>query len=153
MLHTEERLVLRRADALDAVALGELRIASLTELGALPRGADPAFIARTRRELWQLLREEQLAAWVLEVDGRVEGCACALFWQRLPYPNSSVHAEIAGVYVAPAYRRRGIAAELVSEAIAAARARGVRRIVLHSTATMQPFYRSLGFEESGQLRL
>lgn len=145
--------MLRRADALDAAALAELRGAALSEFGELAAGAEAAFVADARREFWQLLREDRLAAWVLEVDGRVAGCACALFWQRLPYPTGSLHAEIAGVYVAPAYRRRGIARELIAEAIACARERGVRRIVLHSTSALRSFYRSLGFSESGQLRL
>ena len=75
-----------------------------------------------------------------------------LFWERLPYPGTSLHAELAGVYVAPAHRRQGIARELVAEVISAARARGVRRIVLNPTALTREFYRSFGFDESGQMR-
>ena len=65
----------------------------------------------------------------------------------------SLHAELAGVYVAGPYRRQGIARELVSEALAAARARGVRKIVLHPTDRTRELYRSFGFSESGQMRM
>jgi len=153
VIHPITGFALRPADAFDAAALAELRLASLTEMGLIAPPDAAEFARRSRREYWTLLREERLAAWVLCVDGRVEGCACVLFWNRLPYAPTSLHAEIAGVYVAPEFRRRGVARELVAEAVAVARGRGVRRIVLHSTDEMRPFYRALGFAESGQLRL
>jgi GNAT superfamily N-acetyltransferase len=145
-------LTLRQADAFDAAALAEVRVAGLIELGLLDPLAAAEFLPRARREYWTLLREEKLAAWLLVADGRVAGCACVLFWDRLPYPGTSLHAELGGVYVAPEFRRQGIARELVGEAIAAARARGVRRIVLNPTARTRELYRSFGFDESGQMR-
>ncbi len=152
-VHTSAALVLRAADALDAEALVELRVAALLELGLLEPPAAPSFAERARREYWTLLREDRLTAWVLQAGGRIAGCACVLYWNRLPYPRTSLHAELAGVYVAPAYRRRGIARELIVEALAGARSRGVRRIVLQPTARTVALYRGLGFDESGQLRL
>lgn len=146
-------LVLRAADALDAPALAELRTAALLELGMLEPLAAEGFVQRARREYWALLREDRLAAWVLQAEGRLAGCACVLFWNRLPYAQTSLHAELAGVYVAPPYRRRGIARELIAEALATARSRGVRRIVLQPAEHASALYRSFGFAESGQLRL
>jgi ribosomal protein S18 acetylase RimI-like enzyme len=146
-------LLLRAADALDAPALAELRAAALLELGMLEPFAAGAFAERARREYWTLLREDRLAAWVLQADGRLAGCACVLFWNRLPYPQTSLHAELAGVYVAPSLRRCGIARELIAEALATARSRGVRRVVLQPSAHARELYRSFGFTDSGQLRL
>jgi GNAT superfamily N-acetyltransferase len=153
VLQMSAALTLRQADAFDAAALAELRVAGLIELGLLDPLAEDDFAPRARREYWTLLREEKLAAWMLIAGGRAAGCACVLFWDRLPYPGTSLHAELAGVYVDPAYRRRGIARELVGEAIASARARGVRRIVLNPTDVTREFYRSFGFGESGQMRV
>ena len=149
---TASTLTLRQADAFDAAALAELRVAGLIELGLLDPAAADAFAPRARHEYWTLFREDRLTAWLLIADGRVCGCACAVFYDRLPYPTSSLHAELAGVYVAPAFRRQGIARELVAEAIAAARARGVRKIVLNPTEQTRALYRSFGFNESGQMR-
>jgi ribosomal protein S18 acetylase RimI-like enzyme len=146
-------LVLRQADAFDAAALAELRVAALLELGMLDPFEAETFARRARREYWTLLREDRVAAWLLVAGGSVAGCACVLFWNRLPYPHTSLHAELAGVYVAPPHRRRGVARELVGEALASARSRGVRRIVCQPTAQSQSLYRSLGFDDSGQLRI
>ncbi len=145
-------LMLRGVDAFDASALAELRVASLIEMGLLAPPEAAAFLPRARREFWTLLREERMTAWVLVAEGVVAGCACVNFWNRLPYPGTSVHAELSGVYVAPPYRRRGIARELVGEALAAARSRGARRIFVHPTESSRDLYRRLGFEDSGQLR-
>jgi GNAT superfamily N-acetyltransferase len=146
-------ICLRQAAVRDSAALAELRAASLTEMGLIRPAEASVFLRRARDEFGELFRTERIAAWLLKVDGVAAGCACALFWSRLPYPPSSLHAEIGGVYVVPAQRGRGYARELIAEAIAAARARGVCRIVLHPTERSRALYRKMGFTESGQLRL
>ena len=145
-------LYLRAATRTDARALAELRTASLIELGLAP-SREPRFERDAVRAFEDLLGARELAAWLLVADGRVAGSACALFWNRLPYPGTSLHAELAGVYVAPPYRRRGIARELCREAIAAARARGARRIVVHPSAAGASLYTELGFTTGNELRL
>ncbi len=152
-VHIAAALTLRQADAYDAAALAELRVAGLIELGVLEPLAANAFVPRARREYWTLLREERLTAWVLIAGGRVAGCACVLYWDRLPYPPTSLHAELCGVFVEPQFRQQGIARELCTEALAAATSRGVRRIVLSPTEALRPFYRSFGFDDSGQMRM
>ena len=152
MVIVPERVVLRFADYTDAASLAALRTASVVEMGLLEIADAPAFRQRAGRELQALLRDERMIAWVLVADGRVAGCACVVFWDRLPYPQSSRHAEVAGVYVAPEFRGRGIARELVGEALASARAHGVRRIFIAPTPNTRTFYRSLGFDDSGWLR-
>ena len=149
---TEPTLYLRAATRADARALARLRRASLNEL-ALPGADEPTFERDAAVAFETLLSTHDLVAWVLVVDARVVGSACALFWRRLPYPGSSVHAELAGVYVAPAYRRRGIARELCREAIAASRARGARRMVVHPSRAGLALYTELGFVEGNELRL
>lgn len=145
-------LYLRAATRADARALARLRRASLCEL-ALPGADDPHFERDAARAFETMLDARELVAWVLVADGEIAGSACALFWQRLPYPGSSLHAELSGVYVAPPFRRRGIARELCREAIAASRARGARRIVVHPSAAGMALYRELGFTAGNELRL
>jgi GNAT superfamily N-acetyltransferase len=146
-------LFLRQCDAADAAELAELRAASLLEMGLLRPSGAASFRRRARREFARMLRVERLAGWLLTIDGEVVGCACAVFWDRLPYPETSLHAEIAGVYVAPEYRRHGYARMLVAEALSSARARGVRRVVLQPGRNSRALYEAFGFNESGQLRL
>ncbi|GAC1544703.1 MAG: GNAT family N-acetyltransferase [Vulcanimicrobiaceae bacterium] len=145
-------LFLRSASRADAPGLARLRCASLIELGH-PGAHEPSFERDAARAFDALLSSGELAAWLLVADGRVAGSACALFWHRLPYPGTSLQAELAGVYVAPAFRRRGIARELCREAIAASHARGTRRIVVHPSSAGAALYAELGFTAGNELRL
>jgi GNAT superfamily N-acetyltransferase len=55
---------------------------------------------------------------------------------------------LAGVYVTPAWRQRGIGALIVKAATRLAAEWGVRRLYLH-TETAQPFYERLGWRRIG----
>jgi GNAT superfamily N-acetyltransferase len=141
------------AAAYDAAALARLRAASLMEMGLLDPSDSDRFIMEARGELYRMLREERIAGWLLVDGDRPVGCAIALFWMRLPYPNGMMHAEIAGVYVEPAYRGMGFAKELIQDAIDAANARGARRIILHARTGTEQLYRGLGFVSSNEMVL
>ncbi len=153
MVQGRPEVFLRQVDLEETNILAELRAASLLEMGLLRPAAAAEFRLRGRRQFARMLREGRLAAWLLFVDGEPVGSAYAVFFERMPYPETSLHAEIAGVYVAPEFRRRGYASLLVTEALAAARARGVRRIVLQPGHGARGLYERLGFADSGQMRL
>jgi len=144
---------LREARSHDAEALAELRIASLIEMGMLEPSERHGFRRRARDEFRALLDARRIVAWLLIAGDDVLGCACAVFWERLPYPGTSLHAEVAGVYVAPQRRGRGHASALLARVLESARARGVRRIVLQPSERSRPLYRRLGFGDSGAMRL
>jgi ribosomal protein S18 acetylase RimI-like enzyme len=63
------------------------------------------------------------------------------------------YATIAGVYVDPAYRGRGIARTLTESAIAWARARNCASIRLTASKDAESLYRSLGFQDGRELVL
>lgn len=149
----ESTVRVRAATARDARALASLRAESLIEMGLLERPAAPRFAAETETSMRRLLAADSLVAWLLLDGDRAIGCASVVFWERLPYPDGAVHAEIAGVYVAPRYRRRGYATALAREAIAAARERRSRKIVLHPSAAARSIYERLGFTAAHQLQL
>ncbi|HVA37197.1 MAG TPA: GNAT family N-acetyltransferase [Candidatus Dormibacteraeota bacterium] len=146
-------LFIARASLVDAYDLASLRAASLEEMGLLEPAARAPFVDRAHREFRLLLREERMAAWMLVAASRPVGCAAALLWQRLPYPTSSLHAEIAGVYVEPAHRGNGYGSEMVREAISWARAAGVRKIVLHPSGAARGLYERMGFVDGNEMRL
>lgn len=146
-------LYLCQAKAYDAAALADLRAASLIEMSLLDASDRERFTIEARGELFRMLREERIAAWLLVDGDRAVGCATALFWMRLPYPNGMMHAEIAGVYVDPAYRGRGFARELIRDAIDAARGRGARNVVLHARPGTEDLYRGMGFVGSNEMVL
>lgn len=153
MIPTQSNIVLRQAQAADAWDLAGLRFASLVEMGLSKPPERERFLPRAAGELFELFAQDRIAAWLLLDDGVPRGCACTLFWNRLPYPSSSLHAEIGGVYVAPHLRRRGYATELVREALASARARGVRKVTLSPTEVGRSIYERLGFSDQVQMIL
>jgi GNAT superfamily N-acetyltransferase len=144
---------IRPANAGDARTLARLRAASLLEQGLLGTDGAPAFEIVAEREFSASLRDGRVAAWLLDSARGVRGCASALFWERLPYAETALHAELAGVYVEPSLRGRGFARALCLHAIAAARARGVRSIRVHPSRAAGGLYRDLGFVDSNELRL
>jgi ribosomal protein S18 acetylase RimI-like enzyme len=62
-------------------------------------------------------------------------------------------ATIAGVYVLPAFRRRGLARRLTEAAIEWARAQGCTLVRLSASEPAQSLYRSLGFRPGRELIL
>lgn len=146
-------IFLRNADRFDAYALGRLRAASLVELGMLAAPALEMFVPQAAREFYGLFCTERIAAWVACDDAGVVGSSCAIFYDRLPYPEGARHAEVCGVYVMPFYRKRGIAGELVAEVIGAARAAGARKTFLRPSKNAKALYARLGFVDTELMSL
>jgi GNAT superfamily N-acetyltransferase len=151
MQSTVPKVMLVQATRADAFDLARLRCASLVEMGLLSHAKRATFERVAAAEIFQLFAQEQLIAWLLIEAGVPRGCACAIFWERLPYQQGSLHAEIAGVYVEPALRRNGYATELVREVLQGASARGVRKITLSPTEVGRSIYKRLGFRRREQM--
>lgn len=84
-------------------------------------------------------------------DGRLAG-----FYRATRYPGRVRHVACLGTLaVDPALHGRGVALAMVSEAIEALKAAGVKRIELYAESDNAPalrFYEKLGFEREGTLR-
>ena len=92
------------------------------------------------------------AQFVAHEDGTPAGLAEAAV--RTDYVNGTASSPVAfleGLYVAPALRRRGVAAALVAEVVRWARARGCHELasdaLLENTAS-HAAHRALGFEQT-----
>ncbi|HYZ16966.1 MAG TPA: GNAT family N-acetyltransferase [Candidatus Acidoferrum sp.] len=136
---------IRRATEADAQELARLRVASLIEQGHL-RDADPRpFELRAVDDFARLFREGRLVAWVLRSDDAIVGSACAIYFERLPFPDGTLHAELSGVYVAPSHRGAGCASRLVMAVVEEVRASRVRRTFLRPSPGARSLYARLGF--------
>lgn len=144
-------IYLRRADVLDLRALATLRADSLCELGHLVPEERPPFRDSAARELLRLHRAGSLVVWLLCDDAEIVGSACAVYYDRLPFPDGSLHAEISGVYVHPDYRGRGFAAEMVREVVDEVRAAGARRAFLRPSRAAKRLYERLGFSDDAHM--
>lgn len=151
MYSTATTVMLVQARNADALDLARLRCASLVEMGLLPERKRASFERLAAAEMFELFAQERIIAWLLMENGLPRGCACAIFWQRLPYLQGSLHAEIAGVYVVPEMRRQGYATELVREVLHAASSRGVRKIILSPTEVGRSIYERAGFRDRVQM--
>ncbi|HTW85964.1 MAG TPA: GNAT family N-acetyltransferase [Candidatus Sulfotelmatobacter sp.] len=144
---------IRRAFSFDAAALARLRAASLRELGRLDDAHAGDFARDAQSDFTRLMLDDRLVAFVLCDGEEIVGSACAIFFERLPYPDGTLHAEIAGVYVAPGHRGEGWAAQLVHAVVDAVTVRGVRKTILHPSPLARPLYERLGFIDEPAMRL
>ena len=137
--------VLRRAARADARALAELRAVSLAEQDHLETPQHDAFVRDAERAFARLADDGKLAAWLLCDGAAVLGSACAVYFDRLPYADGSLHAEVSGVYVRPAYRGRGFASRLLRHVMDDVRASGARKTFLRPASKARALYARLGF--------
>jgi ribosomal protein S18 acetylase RimI-like enzyme len=123
--------------------------------------APEAIIADWRETVLQFIgharRELSYQAFVAQVDDHPVGSIGCQSVTGL-YPNIMTAIErcdgyIWGVYVEPAYRRRGIATQLTERAIAHLKAIGCTHAVLNASLSGKPLYAQLGFMEGNLMRL
>ena len=144
---------IRPAQAQDAAFLADGWRAMIDELDMAPAGFVPGW-----RERLASFFASGLAAgahgWFVACspDGTPVGCAAAMIAETTLVQVEPT-ATIAGVYVAPAFRRRGMARDLTQAAIAWARRRGCRQVRLVASPQAEPLYRSLGFTDGRELIL
>jgi len=74
-------------------------------------------------------------------------------WPAHPYDLECRRATILNVYTDPAYRRRGIARQLMQTMIAWCKQEGFARVTLHASDDGRHLYESLGFEPTNEMRL
>ena len=80
-------------------------------------------------------------------DGRPVACASLSFMDIMPtygHPTGK-RAHLMNVYTNPAYRRQGLARDMVQMLIDLAESMGVTEISLDATESGRPLYESLGF--------
>jgi predicted GNAT family acetyltransferase len=136
---------IRRAQPADAPDLARLRAASLAEQGYLPAAEREPFAQRAAADFAGMFAAGRFVAWLL-VDGEVVvGSACANYFDRLPFPDGSLHAELSGVYVEPPYRGAGHASRLVAAVVRDIRSSPARKTFLRPSPGARSLYARLGF--------
>lgn len=114
------------------------------------RVAGSGFAADWRPRLEAHFREELEAdttAWFLaEEGGHVVGTAAAILSSGTSNVLLDVTATLAGIYVVPGHRRRGIAREVTLQAIAWCKQRGCVYVRLQASQAGRQLYESLGFK-------
>ena len=141
---------IERASLDDLDQLIKLRLAYLADdFGAL----DPEQIVQIRETLPGYLHKHldtDLLAFVARAeDGAIMSCAWLLLVEKPPsprFPNGRTGV-LFNVYTRPAWRRRGLARQVMGALIEESYQRQLDVIELHATDDGYPLYRSLGFAD------
>ncbi|ACI59361.1 ribosomal protein S18 acetylase RimI-like enzyme [Rhizobium leguminosarum] len=101
--------------------------------------------------------ERRLTSFLAIVDGEIAGSASCQLHQS-PFPEvireeQRLHGYIWSVYVADAFRRRGIASALTNKAAGYLKSIGCTTAVIHASDAGEPVYRAAGFELAKEMRL
>lgn len=95
----------------------------------------------------QALPQEAHIAYLAYDGGRCVGTGGVCFYRVLPtyVKPTGQKAYIINMYTDPAYRRRGIATEILDKLVKAALEKGARYISLEATTMGRPLYEKYGF--------
>ena len=151
---------LRRAELTDAQVLVDLRIAYLRELEGFADDVDLEALAHaTRRYFIRKMPSGEYLAWLAmarpaalpEMRGRVHakaiGTAGMFIVDRPPGVGAvnTLEGRLVNVYVAEAWRGRGVALAMIGACIDSARRAGVRRVLVDDTPAGRRIYERAGF--------
>ena len=104
------------------------------------------FLANVEKKMAQGLQRY----YVAEAAGEIVGAAGAQVGEAF---FGAVRGYIEGVYVVPAFRRRGVASHLMRASIEWLRSMACDSVRLQSTTEGAPLYESLGFLPTGEMEL
>jgi len=119
-----------------------------------PEGDLAAMSAGFRPWLESRLADGTYFGWMIEADGEpVAGLGMmVLDWPpHLYHPADSRRAYVLNVFVEPEYRGKGLASELMREAVAEAERRGIVFMTLHASSQGQPLYEKLGWKQTSEM--
>ena len=101
------------------------------------------------------LRNGSYRGWLIEVDGQVVagGGVAIVGFQPTPFDPSPRRAWVLNMYTEPAFRRQGLAKQVLETIIAWCREQGLRSVLLHASDAGRPLYEAVGFEPTNEMRL
>lgn len=118
---------------------------------------EPDWLNITLQYIQQARQELHYQAFVAEVNGQVVGSvSCQRFAGLYPLILKAEHRNygyIWGVYVEPAYRKRGIATQLTERTIDYLKSIGCTHALLNASPLGRPVYDRLGFMTTNAMQL
>ena len=144
----------RLATIADAALISSHRRAMFEAMG---RGTAESLVAMARSfERWVISRlaDGRYMGWIISDAASPIASAGLLILEWPPHPldpDGESRAYLLNVFVEPAYRRRGLARELVRLCLAEARRRRICIVSLHASDQGRPVYESLGFRAANEM--
>lgn len=144
---------IRPATATDAPVLVDYRGRMFAEMGH-PEEAAPAVLEAAATYMESAIPAGDYYAWIAEDDCVPVGTVGALIVTGPPMaaaPSGQI-ARIQNVFVAPEYRGRGIARNMVAVAMAGLKDVGIGHVALVASDVGRPVYEAMGFESIPEMR-
>jgi GNAT superfamily N-acetyltransferase len=137
----------RRATPADADDLVRLRRVMFEAMGV--DHSAPEWAANAATVLRDCLASGQMAAFVVEEDGRVVAGGVGMVAQRIPSPRNptGLHGYVQSMATEPEARGRGYGRAVFGALLEWFDERGVTAIDLHATEAGAALYRQFGFSE------
>ena len=122
--------------------------------GGIDDGALEVMRRHCKPWIARLIDQQKYFGWILQ-DGQHAVASAGLLildWPPHPLdPTGQQRAYILNVFVAPDYRRRGLARQLVEHCMGEARRRNIRVVALHASEAGRPLYESFGFRSTSEM--
>jgi len=141
-------VIIRTATAADARSVAKLRLAWADERSDVSESVESYAAALAT---WIASHEADVVGKLAQRDdGTIVGMGWLAIVDRLPVParHDRRSGDIQSVFVLPEERSTGLGRRLIESLVAEGRARGLDRIVLHSSVEGADFYRHLGWTGS-----
>jgi GNAT superfamily N-acetyltransferase len=146
----DKKVRVRQATLADIPALVALRMALFVELGEALGGQEEALHQASVDYFSRAMAEGRLISWVAEDEEAAGGLLAVgslTLFERPPYPGNLAGREacLLNMYTRPAWRKRGLASQLLDAMTAYADQRGFGKLWLHASDTGRPIYERAGF--------
>jgi len=144
----------RRATNDDINILAAHRRAMFVDMGYQDAAALDAMAAKCRPWLLTRMNRGEYLAWLATApDQSVVAGSGLWLMDWIPHMvGSGPRGNILNVYTEVAFRRRGLARELMKAAMQWCRSNGVDVVVLHATPDGRGLYESMGFRGTNEMR-
>ncbi len=147
---------MRRATTADLDTLVAHRRLMFEDMGYTDHDAMDTMGTRLRPWLFERMNSGDYLAWLIcAPDGTIAAGTGLWLMDWIPHMvgKGERRGNILNVYTAPAYRRQGLARELMTIAIDWCRENRIDTIILHASPAGRPLYEAMGFATTNEMRL
>lgn len=146
---------IRQATVADVDIIVRHRCSMFADMGYGDEAGRSAMATAARPFIEAALKDGSYRGWLVEDGDRVvAGAGLAIVgFQPTPLDPSPRRAWVLNMYTEPAYRRRGLARELLQSMIVWCREQGFSSVFLHPSDAGRPLYELLGFKPTNEMRL
>jgi GNAT superfamily N-acetyltransferase len=146
---------IRQATVADVDIILHHRRSMFADMGYGDGGARDAMVRSARPFIVGALKDGSYRGWLVEDGGRVVagGGLAIVGFQPTPRDPNPRRVWVLNMYTEPAYRRQGLARQVLESMIAWCREQGVGSVSLHASDAGRPLYELLGFKPTNEMRL